>query len=81
MMASVKASEKYGVNWTVHSTLEGPNIFDRETTQIILLQEIRGELQRLNRLLHCSNFTDLPRTLRDIRTNTTKRKYVRKPKT
>jgi hypothetical protein len=33
-----------------------------------LLMDIRDELRRLNRLLGCTNFLDVPRTLRDIRT-------------
>lgn len=32
-----------------------------------VLQDIRDELQKLNTLLHCSNFTTLPATVRSIR--------------
>jgi hypothetical protein len=36
--------------------------------------DIRAELKRLNHLLHCHNFTEIPGVLRGIRRNTTKRK-------
>lgn len=39
-----------------------------------LLMDIRDELERLNALLHCGNFTSIPATLREIRVNTMKRK-------
>lgn len=32
-----------------------------------LLMDLRDELQKLNRLLGCSNFLGIPQTLRDIR--------------
>lgn len=34
------------------------------------LQGIRGELQRLNVLLHCDNFQHIPRVLKRISANT-----------
>jgi hypothetical protein len=42
------------------------------------LMDIRDELQTLNRLLSCTNFVNIPRTLRQIAQQTKKRKYVRK---
>jgi hypothetical protein len=36
------------------------------------LRLMRGELERLNRLLHCENFTRIPRVLRRISANTAK---------
>jgi hypothetical protein len=36
--------------------------------------DIREELQRLNRLLHCQNFTAIPSELRKIARNTAKPK-------
>jgi hypothetical protein len=32
-----------------------------------ILMDIRDELKRLNSLLHCSNFTEIPFTLKSIR--------------
>lgn len=43
-----------------------------------ILLDIRDELQRLNRLLGCRNFTDIPFKLDAIKKNTTKRKYTRR---
>jgi hypothetical protein len=45
-----------------------------EHAQLAVLMDLRDELQKLNRLLHCQNFTNVPRYLREIRRNTTKRK-------
>lgn len=42
--------------------------------QIAVLCDIRRELKKLNRLLHCPNFTTTPTTLRLIQRNTTKRR-------
>lgn len=45
-----------------------------------LLMDLRDELQRLNRLLHCHNTVAIPELLRAIKRNTTKRKRkVSKP--
>lgn len=41
--------------------------FQWEHVQVELLMDIRAELQRLNALLHCHNFTGIPTTLRSIR--------------
>ncbi len=43
-----------------------------------LLMDIRDELQRLNRLLHCPNFMSMPYVLQDIKKNTTKRRRKKK---
>ena len=45
-----------------------------EGAQLAVLLDIRDELQRLNRTLHCVNFLEIPWTLREIRRNTTKKK-------
>lgn len=51
-----------------------------DNAQLSVLMDLRDELQRLNTLLHCHNFTAIPHTLRSIQKNTTKkrRKAVRK---
>lgn len=38
-----------------------------ERVDTALLMDIRDELQRLNALLHCANFTTMPAILRGIR--------------
>ena len=43
-----------------------------ERAGIAVLMDIRRELQRLNGLLSCPNFTAIPRTLRTISRNTAK---------
>lgn len=44
---------------------DGSISWDRVDTA--LLMDIRDELQRLNALLHCHNFTGMPTTLKSIR--------------
>lgn len=50
---------------------------------LAVLMDIRDELQRLNTLLHCTNFLGMPATLRNIAMYTKripprKRRYVRR---
>lgn len=47
-------------------TWEIPQNFTWEHVQVELLMDIRQELRELNALLHCSNFTGIPTTLRCI---------------
>lgn len=65
------------VHWNV--TDEQGEIWQtmRAGKSLAVLMDIRDELQILNRLLGCQNFTGVPATLRKIVRNTTKRK--RKP--
>ena len=44
-----------------------------EQASIAVLMDIRDELQRLNRVICCSNFIGMPFTLRRIEENTKKR--------
>ena len=50
---------------------------DRTSTtseaQLAVLMDLRDELQQLNALLHCVNFTGIPAILRKIAKNTTKK--------
>lgn len=46
------------------------NIGSWEKVGIAVMMDIRDELQTLNRLLACPNFTGMPETLRQIRRNT-----------
>ena len=65
-----------------HVTDEAGNLYTsmRDGVTVAVLMDIRDELQRLNGLLNCRNFTGIPGTLRAIRRNTTKRKYTKKTK-
>lgn len=48
--------------------------------QLAALAQILIELRKLNSLLHCGNFVDIPRKLDAINRNTTKRKRKAVPK-
>lgn len=60
---------------TVHPNggLSGPT----DMWQLVVLNEILQELRKLNALLHCSNFTGIPKTLNAINRNTRKRRRVK----
>ena len=67
-------------NWTLSgsdSPLDEREPQSWEQVSIAVLMDIREELQRLNSLLHCHNFLEFPRVLRQIRRNTTKKKKAR----
>lgn len=59
------ASTRYRKDWRINTRDDGYQI-KFEEIQIVLLQEIRDELKRLNILLTCRNFTQIPTTLRAI---------------
>ena len=64
--------------WVLPGT-DAPDFrLDWESVKAALLMDIRDELQTLNRLLACDNFTGIPATLAAIKRNTTKRKPKRK---
>lgn len=63
-------------DWNLSRLNSGNYSFD--TIKISVLMDIRDELQTLNSLLHCHNFTQMPTTLHAIRRNTMKRKRVKK---
>lgn len=59
------------------------NINSWDAAQLAALYDIRDELKRLNAVLNCPNFLEVPAILREIRKNTKKRKKARavgKPK-
>lgn len=56
-------SGRIGTQWETPSVAEG---FRWEHVGIEVLMDIRDELQQLNRLLNCRNFTGIPATLRTI---------------
>jgi len=47
---------------------------DHATLQLAVLCVIRDELKKLNSLLHCSNFVEIPSILRAVKRNTTKKR-------
>lgn len=68
-------TRKKNVNWTV-ATPNG-DVPSWERASIAVLMDIRDEMQslnmemrRLNALLHCPNFIEIPRILRRVRSNT-----------
>jgi hypothetical protein len=63
---------KQNVNWNVANADGDVPTWERVNTAVLM--DIRSELQRLNSLLACPNFTAIPRTLLAIRLNTTKRR-------
>lgn len=62
--------------WIIKQNARGN--YATETAQLAVLMDIRAELQSLNRLLNCGNFLKIPRHLRRIAINTTKRKRATK---
>ena len=66
---------------TVWNAKDEVSTLDQAMLQV--MQDVRDELQRLNTLLHCSNFQRIPLKLDAIRKNTTKpkRKKVNRGKT
>jgi len=51
---------RVGVNW------ETPEHFQWEHVRVEVLMDIRDELQKLNAILGCRNFTSLPQVLQRI---------------
>jgi len=57
-------------NWNLNNgtlKVDGSRAYPIETIQAALLMDLRDELRRLNDLLHCQNFIEIPATLRSIR--------------
>jgi hypothetical protein len=61
-------SELAGSDWRliVTGTPDGGVTLTTDRIQVVLLWEIREELKKLNALLHCQNFTEIPGTLKTI---------------
>ena len=59
-------------DWSIHID-EGGRV-RHEDAQLAVLMDIRAELRKLNRLLHCDNFVGIPRVLEGIKRNTTKKR-------
>ena len=65
-------------NWIVTNNKGTSDISTWEQLQLAVLMDLRDELQKLNRLLGCQNFIEIPTILREIRRNTTKKKRKKK---
>lgn len=52
------------------------NSFQWEHVQVEVLMDIRNELRRMNNILQCPNFVEIPSILRRVERNTKKRKKV-----
>lgn len=61
------------VNWSLPD-----RVSTCDQASVAVLQDIRDELKRMNTLLHCHNFTQIPYILRMIRRNTVKTRRKRK---
>ena len=64
--------------WIVSDSQDSSNVSSWDQIQCAILMDIRDELQRLNRLLHCGNFQAIPRHLSRIQLNTNRKKKVAK---
>ena len=56
--------KKQNVEWTLHTNENGSTPY--EDAILAVLMDIRVELQNLNRLLRCPNFTGMPKSLERI---------------
>jgi hypothetical protein len=52
--------------WNLPTNSDG-NLTSWDYVKIAVLMDIRDELQKLNGILSCQNFTNIPTTLRGIR--------------
>lgn len=64
----------------IRRTDNGSKVGPYEAWQLVALHEILVELRKLNTLLHCGNFVNVPHKLERIAKNTTKPKRRRKVK-
>ena len=51
------------INWNWRLVADDGTVTSWEQAQMAVLQDIRAELQQLNRLLSCARFTSIPDTL------------------
>ncbi len=66
------------LQWTVTARPDG--YYSHDSVHTAILQDIRDELQKLNALLHCHNFTGIPHSLTQIVKNTKKKRKRVPPK-
>lgn len=63
-------TRKKDVNWRLNVNANGTCL--TSDAQLAVLMDLRDELKRLNSVLHCVNFLDVPRRLARIARNTAK---------
>lgn len=69
-------ARRANVNWAISNTEEEvPGIGH---AQLAVLMDIRDELQKLNAVFACFNFTNMPAILRQIRKNTANLQKVKR---
>lgn len=70
-----------GIRWTVNGNdnPDGSRTYNIEQVQLAVLMDIRQELNRLNSLLRCTNFLNIPHDLKKLRI-ATERKHTKKAK-
>lgn len=68
---------KKDANWLLNLNVNGT--VPTCDAQLAVLMDIRDELKKLNWLLSCENFLQIPALLRMIRANTAKPKKQKKP--
>ena len=78
-MAKVNRSKYKNSEWTLKESEKGDGLINTSEASLSVLMDIRDELQKLNWLLSCPNFQEVPSLLRGIRVNTRK-PVKRKPK-
>lgn len=67
------------VNWNLYGN-DGDKLVDNVNIKIALMMDIRDRLDRVLRVLECSNTADIPCILRRIARNTAKkRRKTKKP--
>lgn len=66
---------KKNKNWIV--TDDDGRVTEWDQVIVAILMDLRDELQKLNNLLGCSNFIQIPHTLAAIKRNTTKKRKKR----
>lgn len=71
-------TRKKDANWSLNVRPDG-NVASMADAQLAVLMDIRDELKKLNQLLYCTNFMDIPLKLDAIRKNTTKPRKAKKP--
>lgn len=67
-----------GWEWTISPGIGGN--YSYESAQLAVLMDIRDEMEKMNRLLHCHNAVDIPNILRRIDKNTKRPAPKRKVK-
>jgi hypothetical protein len=73
-----RRASRINVNWETNDGVKGAFTWDQVTVEVLM--DIRSELQKLNSLLHCPNFTAIPRKLDRISRNTAKPRKAKRPK-